>query len=214
MKPLISIETVPISIEYNVTRAPAKPAVQNSGSGNSQSAKLRVSRDNNQLTIRSNPIQIQMRDTFEQTNLRYIGYTATAEYSRNGTLSMDVQIQGGDPSAQGGAAKAPRTDYRFHTAGGGIDRMVDAVPRAAAPAPPLAGMRINFDMTRLSDGQDIGIDNVEASFIPPDLEISIVEYPKVIVKYVGGPIYFPRSADPNYEPPADMHTGSNFETKV
>jgi hypothetical protein len=146
-----------------------------------------------------------------------MGYTATAEYSVNGLLSMNVQIQGDDAPARNAGGGGSRGDYRFHTAGGGIDRMVDAVPATGSqPAShaPLANMKISFDMTRLSDSQNIGVSDVEASFIPPDLEISIVEYPKVIIKYVGGPIYFPRSADPNYEPPVDEKAGSNFEAKV
>jgi hypothetical protein len=43
------------------------------------------------------------------------------------------------------------------------------------------------------------------------LEFEITEYPKVIIKYVGGPIYFPRSADPNYEPPA---SDTRFEAMI
>jgi hypothetical protein len=34
----------------------------------------------------------------------------------------------------------------------------------------------------------------------PDIELKITQRPQVIIKYVGGPIYVPRSADPNYEP--------------
>jgi hypothetical protein len=67
---------------------------------------------------------------------------------------------------------------------------------------PFIGLKIDFDMAKLSEAQSSAERGSEAGFIPPDLEVDIVEYPKVVIKYIGGPIYFPRSADPNYEPPA------------
>ena len=39
----------------------------------------------------------------------------------------------------------------------------------------------------------------QPTFTPGDIEISVEQMPKVIIKYTGGPIYVPRSADPNYE---------------
>ncbi len=40
----------------------------------------------------------------------------------------------------------------------------------------------------------------------PDFKIEILENPEVIIKYVGGPIYIPKSADPNYDPARDLLT--------
>ncbi|HZK02765.1 MAG TPA: hypothetical protein VFC96_07880, partial [Anaerovoracaceae bacterium] len=44
-----------------------------------------------------------------------------------------------------------------------------------------------------------GSGNTGRSFTPPSFEVEILERPKVIIKYVGGPIYIPKSADPNYD---------------
>ena len=189
MKPLISIETIPISIEYTTTRP------QQRSNTSVQSAKMNVSKENDRVTITSNPIRIQLQDRFEQNVPRY--YTATTEYAENGTLRMNVQFRD-DPNAEGEA-------LRYRAAADGIDRMIDAVPKAdTQPQPvssmPFIGLKIDFDMARLSDARPAG-QNAETDFIPPDLEVEIVEYPKVIIKYIGGPIYFPPSADPNYEPP-------------
>ncbi|MDR2088385.1 MAG: hypothetical protein LBP73_03405 [Clostridiales Family XIII bacterium] len=183
MKPLISIETIPISIEYTTTRPQQKEDRR------IQSADLNVSTENDRVTITSNPIRIQLQDRFEQNLPQY--YTATAEYAENGKLRMNVRFQDGPDEA-----------LRYRAAVGGIDRMVDARPKAApqtkpVSSMPLIGLKIDFDMAKLSESR-----NAETNFIPPDLEVEIVEYPKVIIKYLGGPIYFPRSADPNYEPPA------------
>ncbi|MDR1246295.1 MAG: hypothetical protein LBK57_04630 [Clostridiales Family XIII bacterium] len=195
MKPLISIETVPISIEYTTTRP------QQKNNTRVQSAELNVSTQNDRVTITSNPIRIQLQDRFEQGFPQY--YTATTEYAENGTLRMNVQFQN-DPNGDG---------VRYRAAGSGIDRMVDAAPRASnserqpVSSMPLISLKIDFDMARLS-GDRAAAQNTETDFIPPDLEVEIVEYPKVIIKYIGGPIYFPKSADPNYEPPA---TEANFK---
>ncbi|MDR2771524.1 MAG: hypothetical protein LBB57_05765 [Clostridiales Family XIII bacterium] len=197
MKPLISIETIPISIEYTTTRPQQKSNTR------VQSAELNVSKENDRVTITSNPIRIQLQDRFEQNVPRY--YTATTEYAENGTLRMNVQFQDDPASAEGEA-------LRYRAAGSGIDRMIDAAPRTTArpqaqkqaqpvSSMPFIGLKIDFDMAKLSETQG-SAQRAETDFIPPDLEVEIVEYPKVIIKYVGGPIYFPRSADPNYEPPA------------
>ena len=41
-------------------------------------------------------------------------------------------------------------------------------------------------------------------FTPGDIEISVTQQPDVIIKYVGGPLYVPPSADPNYEGAVDV----------
>jgi hypothetical protein len=219
MKPLISIETIPISIEYTSTKAQRTRQTQ------SQSAKLSVSQDRDRVAIQGNPIQIQLQDRFEQSVQSYMAYTATAEYSGNGILRMNVQLQDAGSTSEAGitgeTGAADSNPYRFQAVGGDIDRMVDAVDRTPAPSRsvmPFISMKIDFDLAQLSSAPDLQrAAGMDTSFIPPDLEIEIVEYPKVIIKYIGGPIYFPRSADPNYEPPRDQADGgfdSNFEAKA
>ena len=38
------------------------------------------------------------------------------------------------------------------------------------------------------------------TFVPGDIEFTMTQRPDVIIKYVGGPLYVPPSADPDYEP--------------
>jgi hypothetical protein len=167
---------------------------------------MNVSKENDRITITSNPIRIQLQDRFEQNVPRY--YTATAEYAENGTLRMNVQFQD-DPNAEGEA-------LRYRAAASGIDRMIDAAPQRTAAQPqavssmPFIGLKIDFDMAKLAETREGEAQSAKTDFIPPDLEVEIVEYPKVVIKYIGGPIYFPRSADPNYEPPS--HTAAAQET--
>jgi hypothetical protein len=201
MKPLISIETIPISIEYTTTRP------QQKSNTSLQSAKLNVSKQNDRVTITSNPIRIQLQDRFEQNIPQY--YTATTEYAENGKLRMNVQFQD-DPNAEG-------ETLRYRAAGSGIDRMIEETPKTTRPvmpqpvsSMPFIGLKIDFDMAKLTETQTTE-QHAETDFIPPDLEVEIVEYPRVIIKYIGGPIYFPRSADPNYEPPV---TEAHFKARA
>ena len=40
----------------------------------------------------------------------------------------------------------------------------------------------------------------DLEFIPGSIEFRVTDYPKVIIEYLGGPIYVPASANPDYEP--------------
>lgn len=187
MKPLITIETVPISIEYVEKKTTHK---------SDQSANLRISRQNDQMTIQSNPIDIQM-DTFRPSSSvdwNHLTYTATAQYSGNGNLSMNVHVGNNDTSK-----------FNYEQFGRDLDSIINYVPKSFNnEMHGIDNMQINFDMSQLPTDFS-GADNMDTRFLPPDLELKVVEWPKVIIKYVGGPIYFPKSADPNYVPPEELN---------
>ena len=187
MKPLITIETVPISIEYV-----KKEQHRSSRVSSAQTAELHISHQTNRLTIQSDPISIPLKDTFEQSsvaNLRNLSYTATARYSDDGTLSLNVQFKSGDPDA-----------YQFQQFSRGIDHIIDALPKSSDSVFDFESMQINFDISNLPEEMR-PMENGDTDFLPPDLELKVVEWPKVIIKYIGGPLYIPPSADPNYVPP-------------
>lgn len=52
----------------------------------------------------------------------------------------------------------------------------------------------------------------------PVLELKVLERPRVIIKYLGGPTYIPKSADPNYVQPKEIELigdgKSSFDTKA
>ncbi|MDF2656584.1 MAG: hypothetical protein K0R19_3058 [Bacillota bacterium] len=189
MKPLITIETVPISIEYVEKKA---------ANTNSQSAHLKISQENNKVMIQSNPIDITPVDTFEYSSsidLSNLSYTATAAYSGTGSLSMNVRMESNaDP-------------FHYKQVARGIDNIFSALPQviksSSNSSSGLESIQINFDMSQISGLPPV--DNLDTSFLPPDLELKVVERPKVIIKYVGGPLYIPRSADPEFVPPEDFN---------
>ena len=59
-------------------------------------------------------------------------------------------------------------------------------------------LTINYEMDKLNF--DLKIANGNFEFIPGNIEMSITQHPDIMIEYIGGPIYVPPSADPNYEP--------------
>ena len=57
---------------------------------------------------------------------------------------------------------------------------------------------IRFEMDKLNF--DWRVNQTQFKFIPGDIEISVKQQPDVIIKYIGGPLYVPPSADPDHEP--------------
>ncbi|MDD2294310.1 MAG: hypothetical protein PHT29_05425 [Eubacteriales bacterium] len=185
MEPLITIETVPISIEYVERKSTCSSA--------GQLAELYISKQENRMTIQSQPITIRMRDTYEPgpaPNWNNLTYTASARFSEDGNLKMDVRM--GD---------AHGDDFLFQQFGRGIENIMDFLPKSADSNIDVSGnMQIHFNLNQLPGGMPT-VNNIDTSFLPPDLEIRVVERPKVIIKYVGDPLYIPKSSDPDYVPP-------------
>ena len=59
-------------------------------------------------------------------------------------------------------------------------------------------MSIRYEMDKLNF--DWRMEQMSFTFVPGDIEFTVTQQPDVIIKYVGGPLYVPPSADPNYEP--------------
>lgn len=186
MDPLITIETVPISIEY---------VEKKTKHTSSQVASLRISRQEDKMTIQSSPINISLMDSFERniaSKWHNLTYKATAEYSGKGNLKMNLFIENSDTGS-----------FHYEQVNRGIENIINYIPLIQGnSAHNIESMQINFDISKLPSGFPI-TDYLDTSFLPPDIEIKVVEMPKVIIKYVGGPLYIPKSADPNYIPPEE-----------
>lgn len=59
-------------------------------------------------------------------------------------------------------------------------------------------MSIQYEMDKLNF--DWRMEQLQMTFVPGDIEFTMTQRPEVIIKYVGGPLYVPPSADPDYEP--------------
>ena len=211
MYPLIEITSVPIEIRVKTTSASLEYT--------RGTAEMEISRSDKGIDIKSRPIHLKL-DTFEQGGERYrpattspsavtpqgvnsvpnaalaereTAYEATSAYSEQGQIMLSARF--GQSMASRGAVVNPAPQPQ---------------PQQQEPAPVRAPaslenfqledgqMEIRYEMDKLNF--DWKIDRGSFEFTPGDIEISVEQQPKVIIKYVGGPIYVPRSADPNYEP--------------
>lgn len=197
MDRLIEITRVPIEIEMKTSRAQLQHT--------RGTAELEVSRDKGGLSIKSRPIKLNI-DTFEMQRSilpsapqtieqnaqkgQQAAYSATAALAQEGELYLKAKL-GEDVQSQ-----------LVQTA---ISKEMFSQPAMTfiPSAPPEIDwdpgeLNIRFEMDKLNF--DWRINQTEFEFIPGDIEISVKQKPEVIIKYIGGPLYVPPSADPNYEP--------------
>ena len=197
MEQLIEITRVPIEIEMRTSQARLQYT--------RGTAELEVSRDKGGLSIKSRPIQLNI-DTFEMRQSivpssprsieqsaqkgQQAAYSATAALAQEGELYLKAKF-GEDVQSQ--IAKTAISKEMFSQP---AMTFTPSVPPEISWDP--GEMNIRYEMDKLNF--DWRINETKFEFIPGDIEISIKQKPEVIIKYIGGPLYVPPSADPNYEP--------------
>lgn len=197
MTPLIEIKNVPIEIEMKISHAKLEHT--------RGTADLEISRDKGGLSIRTKPIRVNI-DTFEarnsvfpttatsieqQANLgKQAVYEATATYAQQGQLLLNAKI--GQELVTQFAAESTMKDVKTNIG-------IDFIPKTGAEITWDPGeLNIRFEMDKVNF--DWRMNQPQFEFTPGDIELSVTQRPDVVITYVGGPIYVPRSADPNYTP--------------
>ena len=195
MYPLIEIKTVPIEIEMKVSHAKLEYT--------RGTADLEISRNDGGLSIKSRPIRLNI-DTFEARNSitptavrsveqyaqqgQQAAYSATATFAQQGQLLLDAKI-GQEMVTQFAADAQPKP----------ADVGLQFLPTTGPEIDWIPGeLNIRYEMDKLNF--DWRINQAQFEFTPGDIEISVKQQPDVIIKYVGGPLYVPPSADPDYQP--------------
>ena len=197
MTPLIEIKNVPIEIEMKISHAKLEHT--------RGTADLEISRDKGGLSIRTKPIRVNI-DTFEARNSvfpttitaveqqanrgKQAVYEATATYAQQGQLLLNAKI--GQELVTQFAAESAMKDVKTNVG-------IDFIPKAGAEITWDPGeLNIRFEMDKVNF--DWRMNQPQFEFTPGDIELSVTQRPDVVITYVGGPIYVPRSADPNYTP--------------
>ena len=196
MKPLIEITTVPIQIEMKTTNAKLEYA--------RGTAEMEISRDKKGLQIKSRPIRVNI-DTFEARNSItptlarsqeqnaqkgiQAAYRATATFAQQGKLMMETKL------GEEVITKFSRESLLEGVKDVGLKFLPTTGPEITWD---VGEMNIRYEMDKLNF--DWKISGCSFEFTPGDIEFTVTQRPEVIVKYVGGPIYVPPSAEPNYEP--------------
>ena len=196
MRPLIEIQTIPIEIQMKTTNAHLEYA--------RGTAQLEVSRARRGLQIRSQPIRVNM-DTFEArssivpTTAQSIqqgaaqgqraAYEATAVLAQEGRMMMEAKI---DQDVIPQLAQQKTVDQPAQL---GIQFLPEVGPDISWTG---GEMSIRYEMDKLNF--DWRMNQMQFTFVPGDIEFKVTQQPDVVIKYIGGPLYVPPSADPNYEP--------------
>ena len=196
MRPLIEIQTIPIEIQMKTTNAHLEYA--------RGTAQMEVSRDRRGLQIRSQPIRVNI-DTFEArssivpTTAQSIqqgaaqgqraAYEATAVLAQEGRMMMEAII---DQDVIPQLAQQKTVDQPAQL---GIQFLPEVGPDISWTG---GEMSIRYEMDKLNF--DWRMNQMQFTFVPGDIEFKVTQQPDVVIKYIGGPLYVPPSADPNYEP--------------
>ena len=196
MNQLIKITSVPIQYELKINNARLEYSRSR--------AELEISRNDGGLSIKSRPVKLNLdsteaRNSVVPTTARSVAqtaqagkeaaYSATAQMAQEGHLLLNAKI-GEDVIGQimQQRTAAPTGEFQLgFTPSAPVDINYEA-----------ADLTINYEMDKLNF--DLKIANGNFEFIPGNIEMSITQRPEVRIEYIGGPIYVPPSADPNYEP--------------
>lgn len=197
MFPLIEIKTIPIELEMKTTDAHLEYT--------RGTVDMEVSRDKGGLSIRSRPIRLNL-DTFEARNSlsptaavsiqqsalkgQQAAYEATATYAEQGQLLLSARV--GQELVTQFAAESQTKDLKTNVG-------IQFLPKGGAKISWDEGeINIRYEMDKLNFEWRLG--DGDFKFVPGDIEISVTQKPDVVIKYVGGPLYVPPTADPNYQP--------------
>lgn len=199
MEPLIKITNVPIAFEMKVNNA--RLEYKNG------TADLEIKRNKGRMAISSSPIKLridtfQARDSIRPASVSSVvkqnaqagknaAYEATASVAREGHLMLKAKL-GDDALSE---IIRNKTDKYFGEKEFNIDFIPDTMAELSWSDPDVT---IDYQMDKLNF--DWKIFKGDFEFIPGNIEINVTQQPDVIIEYIGGPIYVPPSADPNYEP--------------
>lgn len=203
MGPLIEISTVPIQIEMKTTSAKLERA--------SGTAEMEFSRSDKGVSVRSRSVRVNL-DTYESegsrtvspiTQMQQATYEAASAYTNHGQLMMTSHLAGAGVPAQNTGAPAQAAGIPVKASAKPAKAPAQASPAVQNAAPAAAAeldvgeMSIRYEMDKLNFDWKFG--QSEFEFTPGDIEFTVTQRPEVVIKYIGGPLYVPPSADPNYE---------------
>lgn len=195
MEPLLKIQSVPISMKFHVENARLELEQPR--------ATLDITRDRRGLTIESEPIRLKL-DTFDARSSagmksvrtaieeaasrgQQLGYEAIGRIADDGNFLMDIHLKQNTV----GALAAKNMDLN-------LDTMIGFIP-SQGPDMSWSGpdLQMKYEMDKLTFDWRVNGPNV--TFVPGNIEVEILEHAKVIIEYIGEPIYVPASASPTFE---------------
>ncbi len=196
---LLKITTIPISIEIKITKAKLELPED-------RQPKVNITTKNGGFVMEAEPIKINI-DTYQaRKSLGYGHMTDGDMLAQKAQEGFSLAFQGTAKVASNGDAlargmSASELALQNARAGATMQTIMEFLPKE--------GANITFDEGKLNIDYQLGSQDFDwetmarmpMEFIPGSVELIVRDRPRVEIEYMGGPIYVPASADPNYEPP-------------
>ncbi len=192
MDQLLSIKHIPIKIEVNVTNAQLKPREEDP-----LSPSVRISRSPAGIKVAAQPCKVDF------SSPRTDSYVPTPVQSNTLRLTYEGAAKLGNAEEGTGTAVA------VSAASQSIDTILSRISQAGGNNFNYhdGTLSINYSMANSGGSDDVGsLEDLKNGFefIPGDIEFIVSQMPELEIEYLGDPIYFPRSADPNYKGEVDL----------
>ncbi|MCL2109515.1 MAG: DUF6470 family protein [Oscillospiraceae bacterium] len=194
---LLSITSIPISVEISVTKAQLK-------NPNDPRPQIRVTTGDGGIQIEAEPTKIKI-DTYAARSSMGLGNKNYADfYKGEASKGMNLAYKGTARIVSDGNSLARGTTpgelaIKNTRAGASIQTIMEHIPKTGADVTFDEGtLNINYEVKDL----DIDWANLKSSpmqFVPGRVDINITQMPKVIIEYRGDPIYVPASSNPKYD---------------
>lgn len=201
MDQLLSIKHIPIKVEVNVTRGEYK-RVENSGVS---TPSVKVSpKQGGGLRLQAEPYRMEIPESRS-----YDAYVPSSNYDSGFTLTYEAvaKLADGGNYASGIKHSGDAGEFSAKRASRSIEAVLQSLPKSRNSAVSYSDgvLSVNYQMTGGSESvAELASSHPEFEFIPGSIEFIISQMPELDIEYLGDPIYFPRSADPNYEPIVDV----------
>lgn len=192
MEQLLSIKHVPIKVEVKVQRAELKPVENNTSAPSVQvSAK-----QGGGLRVEANPYRVNLSES-----RNFDSYVPSANTENSFSLTYEAIARIAEGSQAQGADNSQFAAQKSKS----IEAVLQSLPKGKNNAVSYSDgtLSINYQMQG-NNPVDIQADMAGFEFVPGSIEFVVTQMPEVDIEYLGEPIYFPRSASPNYEAPLDV----------
>lgn len=202
MEQLLSIKHIPIKVEVNVTRGEFK-RVENSGSS---TPSIKVSpKQGGGLRLQAEPYRLEIPES-----RNYDAYIPSSSYDSGFTLTYEAiaKLADGGNSSSGVNQSGEMRQFSAKRASRSIESVLQSLPKSRSSAVSYSDGVLSVNYQMVGSGSEsvaeLASSHPEFEFIPGSIEFIIKQMPELDIEYLGDPIYFPRSADPNYEPIVDV----------
>lgn len=197
MEQLLSIKHIPIKIEVNVTNAQLKPREEDP-----LAPSVKISKGSDGVRVAAQPYKVDI------SSPKLDSYVPSPVQQSALTLTYDAVAKISGSENASGAAEAVNTPVS-RSSSQSIDAILSRLPKSKESSISYNDGTLSINYSMIDSGNDSDIGSIADlkngfEFIPGNIEFIVSQMPDLEIEYLGDPLYFPRSADPNYKGEVDV----------